>query len=327
MKNLFKRLLSIITAILFLGIFPITSFAMSESYLSREIINTKILADGTILKTINNSNLKKIQSKSLARGYDEAKNIMQELGIKINENLESHKRVLECVNSARSISVISQYIKIDKNGVQSIMSEEECFKSMEIERDRVSVATKNLAYDGNEKEHENGYMRQSIVVIYSGEVMGEYIIIGQHEWLMEPVSRGMDAFSLYSKDLDWYHEGQNAYSKTEGYTNYEEEWYYSCEDPVINEEGVYYTTHLPIDINGNKFINIWFQIIAKARVHDYDDLTQILSVGSKYAHSQIGIAIGCGWSSGSKPGVSLVGTIYEKDYYINFTWNYLEIFN
>lgn len=326
MKNLFKRLLSLITAILLLGIFPITSFAMSKSYLSREIIHTETLADGTVLKTINNSNLKKIQSKSLDGDYDEAKNIMQELGIKINENLESHKKVLECVNSARSISVISQYIKIDKNGMQTVLSEEECFKSMEIERDRVSVATKNLAYNGNEKVHENEFMRQSILVLYLGEVMGEYLIIGQHEWLMEPISRGMDAFSLYSKNLDWYHEGQNAYCKTEGYKNYEEEWYDSYEDPVINEEGVYYTTHLPIDINGNKFTDIWFQIIAKARVHDYDDLTQILSVGSKYAHSQIGIAIGCGWNSGSQPGVSLVGAIYEKDYYINFTWNYLEIF-
>lgn len=128
MKNLFKKLLSIITAILFLGIFPITSFAMSKSYLSREIINTETLADGTVLKTINNSNLKKVQNKSLASGYDEAKNIMEELGIKINENLESHKKVLECVNSARSISVISQYIKIDKNGVQTVLSEEECIK-------------------------------------------------------------------------------------------------------------------------------------------------------------------------------------------------------
>lgn len=328
MKNLFKKLLSIITAILFLGIFPITSFAMSKSYLSREIINTETLADGTVLKTINNSNLKKVQNKSLASGYDEAKNIMEELGIKINENLESHKKVLECVNSARSISVISQYIKIDKNGVQTVLSEEECIKK--IEQDKALTVLNNLWFDGVDNISEDGYMQQGIAVIYTGEEPGKYVIIGQHEWLKDPSTRLTDAYSLYSPDLRWPNIKTNSYCKVLSYTKkdyiYGDEEVYEEEmiDPKVLDTGVYYSVELPRGAGSHTICtDIYVQIFATAELQSKSNLNQTMTVYSKYVHDELGVALDFGWTVGSSlPGVTIVGALLKKEYGLHYTWHY-----
>lgn len=301
---------------------------MSESYLSREIINTKILADGTVLKTINNSNLRKIQSKSLNGAYDEAKNIMEELGIKINQNLESHKKVLECVNNASSISVISQYIKIDKNGVQTVLSEEECMKNME--QDKISAVLNSLSADGVDNISEDGYMQQEIAVISIANKPGTYIIIGQHEWLKDPSTRLTDAYSLYSPDLRWSNIKTNLYCKVLSYTKkdyiYGDEEVYEEEmiDPKVLDTGVYYSVELPRGAGSHTICtDIYVQIFATAELQSKSNLNQTMTVYSKYVHDELGVALDFGWTVGSSlPGVTIVGALLKKEYGLHYTWHY-----
>lgn len=125
-------------------------------------------------------------------------------------------------------------------------------------------------------------------------------------------------------------KGENAYTRVVSYYCEElkqEEWVKDNIDPSIQADGVCYTFHLPTNVDGMSFSNFITQLYATAYVQEYTNLEQHIAVYSKYAHTQLEIALDFGWTARSQyPGVTIKGALKSKEYGGYFRWCYKEIY-
>lgn len=299
-------------------------------------VKEETLSDKSIQKESSVENLKRFLIKIQQERIDEIQakvQFLNELGIKVNPNKETGKNLLAQIDSAKSITATIQHIKVDENDNKFILTPEEC--KTEMQKERITPKALTRASASIEKPSENGYMRQVILVIYDNTTLGKYNIVTQHEWLITPMTRDRDAFSIASPDLRWANINSGAYSRVLSYhlsgTFTEDVWDEQVADPdEIKPDGVYYIWRLPMNASDNYFTftysQMFVQMYATGYVHDPTNREQYISVYSQYAHNQLGITTSFGWSSGSAPGVTVNGAIIKMNYFHHYTWRHGDIY-
>lgn len=313
MKKTLQKAICILSCILF-SLLPlsVTAFA-TESYDIDSFANVTCV-DNVEKIEISETSLNKMSRRMINLSDEEKVDaILEQFNVK---NLKGTKHYNELVNDFDEIGTINgsiAYMKVDEAGNQTIMSKKDCLAAVEAENSQQKLSTGSVI-DSNSQKSKNGYLMQVIIVVYlKNEPKGTYFVLCSSEWLKLPVFRSKDAISVSSREMKWdtstleNFEGYCGYDKTTTiydnniitYRNTEsiaEVPMQMPENPNANE-GFYYTWNLPNDyttvVAGNgvtcSYSNLVATVIGKARVQNYGNTSQMLSVDYRYLHIQGGI--------------------------------------
>lgn len=272
-------------------------------------------------KRIDTQTMNRIKSLK-GTNKEKALEIFNNMEIQFIEESLTQKQIIDNLNSIKTVSTSTSYLKISEDGTQTPITKEKCISDIKKLNQAEEAKRSSLIYDGSElPESTNGYMRLSIVYFYEGN--GYFIVVGEFEWLREPLNRWTDAFSLYSPYMAWDNYGTNSFEKVTRYITSSGNIVSdsSKADPEIENSGAFYTWNLPGLANRDLLCQIW----ATLRVQDYDDYTQQLTVFSRYAHKKISLDTSFSISTDGKGvdlGVSFAVGIQVDYYRHHFSWDY-----
>lgn len=292
------------------------------------------------IKSIDKRTMMKINGIN-ADEKEKAMAIFDSLGIVFVNDSAQQKSIANNIENIQHIETSTVYSKVDANGQQIYISEEECMEKIKEYNSNTITNAKTKSKPSDYIEDDEGYVRKTIAYFYLGG-NGKFSLLGQWEWLTTPICRFKDAFSLYTTDLRWENKNKGAYEKIVSYktslyqsngeqiVNIEAES--TQEDPTISEDGVFYEWDLPNDSSGinsslthSDFI---CQIWGTAYVQDYDDYTQELCVYTRYVHKKLSIASSYSISP-DKKGVKLNSLLSisttQTAYAFHFTWDYASV--
>ena len=240
-------MLSAALAVLFLS--PTKAYAETASGLQVSDFVSHSEQNNEYTSFISNQNLAEIKSsleKSAMSKTDMYKEIYQELGY---SNEEIDKIGIEEINlimeSSIAITVTQQYLSIDEDGNQVVLSKEECLaaanavnakRESELQKRFLQVqsnqfsgqeeasVTEGTVTDGNDDndawaiDDTNGYIKITTRSDYinpstvNGQ-QGWYNFSATYEWLAAPSQAYTDAFSIYAAGCAWSAGSTDIYSK------------------------------------------------------------------------------------------------------------------
>lgn len=349
----------IFIAFIFITILPVQTISVSDNIAHKlSVLSLNEISDIekciltknvglSEIKTVDDLTLKTI-NKLDESNEEKVQEIFDSVGIAYVEESKMQKEIIESLDTITNISVSTRYMKVDENGTQTVMSKEDCFSELQAleTTDTVvglsannSIQTRSSVSAGAAESaiDDYGYMQSDIAYIYAGS--GEYLIVGQWQWLKTPLTRLEDGFSVCSPNMTFAGKSTNSYEKI---TSYRLKTYAndvlqidrtekntSQKDPKIHDENiaVYYTWDLPNDANSlsnsvdcSEFM---CQLWATATVTDFDDYTQMLSITSRYIHKKLTTSAEFGFSVTGGLILDVTLGIAKKDYDHSFVWNYL----
>ena len=292
------------------------------------------------IKKIDTSTLNKINTLDVSN-KEKVKEIFCNLGITFIDESSKQQYIVDNINNIKSITSNISYLKVAPDGTQTLIDKNTCLAEAKRAQLKENLSyssygmSRNVVGGGSEDNDTYTYMRLAIGYLYLGN--GIYELVGEWEWLNEPVCRFEDAFSLYALGLFWAPKNINAYEKvtryqmritTNGVVQFDQPVYdSSTADPTIDEDGIFYTWSLPnTTISAAQTVrctDFMCQIWAGAMVVDFDDYTQLLALHSRYVHKKLAI-----FSSYSivpeEYGVDLSFTLgIQKDIFKHYhPWNY-----
>lgn len=273
--------------------------------------------------------------------------LFNNLGIEYREESIMQQYVIDNLNNIKNISVNTSYTKVGDDGTVTFMDKDTCLNEIaELTAESSSVATTSSGpaitdiYDSESKPSDNGYMESTIAYFYNGN--GYYTIAGEWKWLKQPAITRKDAFSLFSNYLVWANSGGKNYEKVTSYHSYQTQngqviqnktiTNTTQSDPKIQQDGVFYTWNLPTSTSTSTFSSVYTnymcQLWAYARVHNYDDFTQQLSVYSRYVHKKTSLSSSYSIATavkGVKISISESSSLSPaKAYPHYFAWDYAD---
>lgn len=346
-----KKIICLLMVVMLVMSIPLQAVAVNEIKYNFSVASIDDVSDihkCVLVDTIGKYEVRKVSSFAMQKINsieDDKETIIAELfnniGISFFEESSMQQHLTEDLDAIKNISVNTCYTKIDKNGTITFMDKDTCLNEIaELNRGKTSNVTRGsgIISDGNEDTSDNGYMKSAIAYFYNGN--GYYILVGQWEWLIEPAITRKDAFSLYSTNMIWGNSGENNYEKVTSYHSYMTQNGQVIQnkkitnstqaDPSIESDGVFYTWNLPTSSSSASHANVYTdymcQLWATARVEDYDDYTQQLSVYSRYVHKKVSLAVTYALSA-AKKGVAIgasgsSSTAESKAYPHYFSWDY-----
>lgn len=342
MKRLVVKL-SALVALITIFILPLTISASAASAYDVSDFAFKTVRDNSEIVVFDNQSLN-LMSKRMRVISDEEKlnKILAQCNVPNAAHLDTVKKLAENFDAIAGVTSSTEYIKVDKNGNQTVMSKSECLKAVE---------GKNYS-KGDGRESENHYMYISTIIIQISkeyQPQGTYCVISSALWLKSPTLRARDAFSVGSRFITW--EGINS-------GNYEGRLFYDLEQKnyatgqrsvtelaeekvpgpkkVLDEEGFFFEFLLPknsystVNSLGVKngidmtYSNINIVISGMGKVI-YPDVSQNISVTSTYAHMRLGIDLDFEFTwdaEGWGVSVPFKFKIFEDEYLFYFPFEY-----
>lgn len=340
-----KKVISAIMSIAILVI-PCSVSAMPDSNVNQsntvvdsyqDFIRKKICLDNSIEKVIESGDINRVKQNInnvdnvVDKNYKKV-DFFKSIGINVLPSTKLNSVLMDEFENIESVHTSIQYQIIDNAGDINVVSEAECLK--EVEKVKIEQQLKNVSRASVPTISPNGYMRQTLTSIYIGNASqkGYYILVGQNEWLITPLIRYIDVYSLCSNDFSFIRD-PNGYENVLSYTKRYQNNYADFADtsnnmPEIYDNGCYYSNRLPSDygtgIYFTSFSNIMTQITAKARIKDYNNPNRQIDVTQKYVHNQTGISVTPSWELGKNPGVGLSLVANPKTYYNSLSFDYAD---
>lgn len=361
MKKLGKLFLVILLSLTIITSLPISVFAyeygtpdLDEMIQIETNGHTKIYSiNKTNINRIKNSRSRKYKNKS---DKQKLKEIFDALDFNINDlQFEEISKELN-LSHISDISVETQYVKIDADGKNSYISEDEALEIVEKEKilsassqESYSLTTTSETSDtspttGHSSPPEpvaDGCMEMQITKIYTpnyngtGTTIGRYCFLGSCVWLTtpSPLKRTVNAICFYSPDFAWANkildpnEGSNyisyfSYDVTDhdGYVETITKTKYDQDAVVSSAKGVFFEYKLPSDFL-NIYDNFNFLLFAVGKVQDSDNIIQELRLDLKYTFLNNPLSISPSLSWGLV-GVSASFLNDPEEYCTYYSWPY-----
>ena len=345
MKRLVVKLSSLVTLIT-IFVLPLTISASAASAYDKSDFAFKTIRDNSEIVVFDNQSLN-LMSKRMRIVSDQEKfsKVMEECNISNAARLDIVKNLANNFDAVSGVSSSTEYVKVDKNGNQTVMNKADCLKAV--------AESKNNTTSGYTVS-DNGYMQIATVIIQVSkdyQQQGRCVFLSGAEWLKEPAMRVRDAYSIGSRFVIWdskdsgsyeallcYDKTTHNYSGIPSVKTESKDETFDKPSKVLDVEGFFFELPLPGDIislpdsNGNKvgsdifYSNITCTIGGWGRVNLFT-LPQQISVTSRYVHMQLALDIGFSfeWAIGSGiPGVVATGVLSfaEKayDHYMSFEY-------
>lgn len=255
------------------------------------------------------------------------------------------------------ISVETQYVKIDADGKNSYISEDEALEIVEKEKilsassqesysltttSETSNTSPTTSHSSPPELVADGCMEMQITAIYTpnyngtGTTIGRYCFLGSCVWLTEPspLKRTVNAICFYGPDFAWPdknldpNEGSN-YISTFSYDVVDHDMYvidtvvetkYDNDAVVSIEKGVFFEHKLPFEPT-DIYENFSFLLFAVGQHKDPDNIDYWLSLDLKYTYLNNPLSISPSLSWGSV-GVSASFINDPEEYSTHHTWYY-----
>ena len=337
MKRLVVKLSALVTLIT-LFVLPLTIPASAVNAYDVSDFAFKTIRDNSEIVVFDNQSLT-LMSKRMRLVSDQEKfsKVMEECNIPNAARLNIVKNLANNFDAVSGVSSSTEYVKVDKNGNQTVMNKADCLKA--------AAESKNISTPGD-MVSDDEYMRIATVVIQVSkdyQPQGTCVFLSGVEWLEEPAMRIRDAYSIGSRFVTWDSKDSGSYEAllcydktTYNYSGIPSETIENIEvtfdepSEVVDVEGFFFElpipgdTISPPDSNGDKvgsdifYSNITCTAGGWGRVSLFT-LPQQISVTSRYVHMQLSMDIGISfdWEFGSTaPGVTVSGvlTLFDKEY-------------
>ncbi len=344
-----KKFLSIIIALTFSMLIPMQALASNEVIHEIHVLQTNDISD--IIKCVQTksnglSEQLSLDSKSIDKinkleftNLEKTKEIFKSLGVSYSEKSKKQQEISNNLNNTYSIVNTISYLKINSEGKSICISKQQCLNEITESKqiiDTTSSKSSSLIMAGSNSGDKYDYMSLSIIAIYQGN--GYYTLGCEYEWLVPPVNRLKDAFSLYSDQFAWESPNEDAYEKVIHYMQETVQEngnvvtvtpidHATIEDPEIDGDGFFFTWDLPNQIYDDLITittyNLRAQLWTTARLKYYGLYQQQILVYSAYVHNLIQLTPSYSISSNSFPGV--IGgflSVGTKRYTSPCDWDY-----
>lgn len=353
MKRFFMKMISILGCVLF-AFLPLSMSAFAlELYDDVDDFASVINVNNIETITLDNESLDNMSRKMNRLSNEEKVDlILKRFDIETLKSTKQYDQIMGNFDDVKFISASTAYIKVDEFGNQTVMSKEDCLREVKEEKSSLQK-TRSISdvWEEGEKESSNGYMMQRIISIYNvNDPKGTYTILCASKWLNTPMIRLIDAMSVSSKEMKWSenvedYSGLAVYDKTtrnhngNSITENTEYVEVDLKTPLMYDanKGFSYKWDVPSNTSyvsggygvSNSYTNFATLILGKARVINYNTVSQMISVDYRYLHVQVqtdvkNIVFELIQNKEQKWYITLAKyfSLFQKNYDYSHTWDY-----
>lgn len=348
---------SLLIAVLCIASISFPVYANTESNFSSLIETQKQgLMESRYLSSADIKQIQLSQESGSSDSETKLKEIFSAMSFQLNNAQFAQVQKVVALSDIGNIRVNTAYVKVDENGQQTLVSEQEAMKEARSESLRLARGITEPAlspaaqlaaeggHSGTPVTSPDGYMKMQIAVIYTpnyhgtGTTIGRYVVLGSCQWLKYIVTRAVDAIALMAKNFSWDNIGYNSYALLATYNRYE---YLSGQlqsiTPVTESkdesqamtsvtQGVFFEYNLPNNAymigTSYQYSDFAFLITGIGSVDEHHNPDKEITVGFQYVHARNALSISPTYTFGTGLSLDVSGLNIPEYYSTAYRWYY-----